>query len=264
MKLEDTKITTSIIERFMRDFLDLTKLDAAIAGAGPSGITAARYLAKTGAKVAVFEQNLHVGGGMWGGGILFPRIVIQEEARSILEEVGVKLESREAGYYTADSAETVSKCTAAAIDAGARVMVGLKVEDVMVREKDRVTGVVVNWRAAELAGLHVDPIGVSARVVIDATGHDAAIARVVQRKISGAKFPTSTGGVVGEKPMWADVGEREIIQNTREIYPGLVVTGMAANAVFGSPRMGPIFGGMLLSGKRAAEVALAVLREKRA
>lgn len=262
MKLEETKITAAIIERFMHDFLDSAELDVAIAGGGSSGMTAARYLAKAGTKVAIFERNLHVGGGMWGGGILFPRVVIQEEAKEILEEVGVKLKPCGSGYYTADSVEAVCKCTSATVDAEARVMIGLMVEDVMIREKDRIAGVVVNWKAVELSGLHVDPIGISAKVVIDATGHDAAIARTVQRKISGAKFPTSTGGVVGEKPMWADMGEKEIIRNTREIYPGLIVTGMAANTVFGSPRMGAIFGGMLLSGKKAAEVALQLLRKK--
>ena len=263
LKLEDTQITTAIVERFLRDFLASTELDVAVAGAGPSGITAARYLASAGAKVAVFDRNLYVGGGVWGGGILFPRIVIQKEAKDITEEVGVKLEPCKAGYYTADSVEVVSKCTAAAIDAGARVMIGLNVEDVMIRQNDRVAGVVVNWRAVELGGLHVDPVSISAKVVIDATGHDAAIARTVQRKIPGAKFPTSTGGVVGEKPMWAEMGEKEIINNTREIYPGLVATGMAANTVFGSPRMGAIFGGMLLSGKKAAEVALKLLSRKK-
>jgi len=29
---------------------------------------------------------------------------------------------------------------------------------------------------------------------------------------------------------------------------------MAANAVFGAPRMGPIFGGMLLSGQKVARL----------
>ncbi|KAA0002477.1 MAG: ribose 1,5-bisphosphate isomerase, partial [Thermoplasmata archaeon] len=38
--------------------------------------------------------------------------------------------------------------------------------------------------------------------------------------------------------------------------PGLYVAGMAAIAYAGSPRMGPIFGGMLLSGKKVAEEIL--------
>jgi len=46
------------------------------------------------------------------------------------------------------------------------------------------------------------------------------------------------------------------MQNTREVFPNLYVTGMAANAVFGGPRMGPIFGGMLLSGKKVAEIVI--------
>ncbi len=60
--------------------------------------------------------------------------------------------------------------------------------------------------------------------------------------------------------MWAEVAEREVIENTREVYPGLIVAGMAAAAVFGSPRMGPIFGGMLLSGRKAAKLAVELLR----
>jgi len=90
-------------------------------------------------------------------------------------------------------------------------------------------------------------------VVIDATGHDADVCRVVARK-SGVKLE-----VLGEKSMWAEVGEREIVENTKEVCPGLLVAGMAANAVYGSPRMGAIFGGMLLSGKKSAELAMTMV-----
>ena len=62
--------------------------------------------------------------------------------------------------------------------------------------------------------------------------------------------------MIGEKPMWSEIGERAVLENTREVYPGLIVAGMAANTVFGSPRMGAIFGGMLLSGKKAAGIIL--------
>ena len=55
------------------------------------------------------------------------------------------------------------------------------------------------------------------------------------------------------------VFHNDAVENTKEIYPGLFVSGMAANGVSGSFRMGPIFGGMLMSGKKAAELICAKL-----
>jgi thiamine thiazole synthase len=53
--------------------------------------------------------------------------------------------------------------------------------------------------------------------------------------------------------MWADAAEEAIVGNSREAAPGLYVCGMCANAVMGGPRMGPISGGMLLSGEKVAK-----------
>ena len=60
--------------------------------------------------------------------------------------------------------------------------------------------------------------------------------------------------MIGERSLNVELGEQTTVENTKEIYPGLFVSGMAANGVSGSFRMGPIFGGMLMSGKKAAEL----------
>jgi len=260
MKIDEITISKAITESFMKDFVQAMEVDVAIAGAGPAGLTAAYYLAKEGVKTAIFERNLRVGGGMPGGGMMFNRIVVQEEGKRILDEFEVGTMEYQEGYYVADSLETVSTICSKSIKAGAKIFNLISVEDVMIREDDRITGLVLNWSAASLAKLHIDPLAIRSKIVIDATGHDSEVCRVVAKKL-GAKLKTRTGEVVGEKSMWAEVGEKEIFENTREVYPGLIVAGMAANAVFGSPRMGAIFGGMLLSGKRAAEVAAQILQK---
>lgn len=54
--------------------------------------------------------------------------------------------------------------------------------------------------------------------------------------------------------MDAETGERFVVEHTKEVYPGLYVVGMAAVSVGGGPRMGPIFGGMILSGLKAGKL----------
>jgi len=231
--------------------LSILDVDAAIVGAGPSGLVCAYYLAKAGKKVVLFEKKLSIGGGMWGGGMMFNEIVVQEKGKKILEEFSIRVRKYQKGYYLADSVECVCSLAAAAVKAGAVIMNGVTAEDVMVK-RGKVCGLVINWSAVEVAGLHVDPLTIRSKVVIEATGHPCEVAKVVERK-SGLKFRTKTGKILGEKSMWADVAENTVLSNTKEVCPGFYVCGMAANAVFGSPRMGPIFGGMLLSGKQAAQ-----------
>ncbi len=257
--MDEVIISRAIVESYMKDFMGAMEVDVAVAGAGPAGLVAAYYLAKEGIKVMVFERQLRVGGGMSGGGMMFNRIVVQEEGKRILDEFEVSAEEYEKGYYVADSLEAISTICSKAIKAGAKIFNLINIEDVMVREDDRITGLVLNWSAVSWSKLHVDPLTVRCKVAVDATGHDAEVCRIVVEKI-GPKLRTKTGEVMGEKSMWAERGEREILENTREVYPGLVVAGMTANAVFGSPRMGAIFGGMLLSGKKAARVAMELLK----
>ncbi len=52
-------------------------------------MAAGYYLAKNGVKTAIFEKKLSIGGGIWGGAMGFNKIVVQEEARVILDEFGI-------------------------------------------------------------------------------------------------------------------------------------------------------------------------------
>lgn len=248
---DEVEVTSAIFRAYSRKFLDSLRLDVAVVGAGPSGMVASYYLAGEGFKVAVFERKLAPGGGMWGGGMMFNEIVVQEDALTILEEFGIRYEEVEKGLYTADSVHAMAMLLAGATSRGVRVFNCISVEDVMVRH-ERVTGIVIQWTPVSAASMHVDPLTIEARAVIDGTGHPAEVVRIVQDKLK-ARLNTPTGRIMEERPMWAERAEEEVVRNTREVYPGLWVMGMAANAVYGSARMGPIFGGMLLSGKRAAE-----------
>ncbi|MDY6821296.1 MAG: sulfide-dependent adenosine diphosphate thiazole synthase [Deferribacterota bacterium] len=253
--IDERVITRAIVESFSKDFTSYTDCDVAIVGAGPSGLTAAYYLSKAGLKTVVFERKLSPGGGMWGGGMMFPYIVVQSEGRELLDEFEINYTNYEKNYYLASSIEATSSIISKASKSGCKIFNTISVEDVVIRENDCIEGLVLSWSATDIAKLHVDPLVIKSKVVVDATGHDCEVCKIVCNKI-GAKLKTDTGGVIGEKPMWAEVAESNIENNTKEIYPNLYVVGMAANAVCGAPRMGPIFGGMLLSGKKVADLIL--------
>lgn len=256
--LSDTVISKAIIERFSDKFTRFLKNDVAIVGAGPAGLIAAYYLAKDGIKVCVFERKLGIGGGMWGGGMMFNEIVVQDEGKRILNQLKVPVKRYQNGYYTADAVLAVSTICSKATLAGAQVFNLIEVEDLMVKN-NKVKGLVINWSSVALANLHVDPMSVEARFIVDATGHPSEIAHFLEKKAK-LKLATETGGILGERPLWAEIGENSMRANTREIFPNVYVAGMAANAVFGSPRMGPIFGGMLVSGEKVAELIKKRLR----
>ena len=249
-------ISKAIISNFSEKLINGLKLDVALVGGGPSALVAARYLAETGLKTAVFERKLAPGGGTWGGGMLFNEVVVQDEALDILDDFNIthkKLENAP-GYHTLDSVEMASGLIFGALKAGAKIFNSVSVED-LVFKNGKVNGLVINWTCVERLGLHVDPLTVIAENVIDGTGHPSEILNLAVKKAK-IQLDTPTGDIIGEKPMWVENGEASTVENTRCYFPGLYACGMSANNVMGGYRMGPIFGGMLMSGRKVAKLII--------
>lgn len=230
------------------------EVDVAIVGGGPSGLVASYYLAKKGLRVALYERKNAPGGGMWGGAMMFNEIIVQSIALPILEEFGIEYTHYKEDYYTLDSVQATSSLIHHASKAGVRIFNNTTIEDVVFQDQ-KVAGIVLNWAPVQLERMHIDPLVIMAKAVIDGTGHDCDIARTLERK-NDVRLNTSTGKVIGERSLSVEEAERTTVENTKEIYPGLYVCGMASNGVSGGFRMGPIFGGMLLSGKKVAELIL--------
>lgn len=252
MNIRETDISKAIFDKYYEDLTKYLQVDVAIVGAGPAGLTASYFLSKKGFKTVIFEKALKPGGGMWGGGMMFNHIVIQREAEYLLKELGINYTEYNSKYLTADAVEAASTLIANTCKAGTKIFNLIEAEDVLFDpSKERVSGLVLNWTSVELSNLHVDPVAIEASYVVDGTGHDAEVVNVLQER-NKINLNTIDGKFQGERSLASDKAEKDTVENTREVYPGLYVTGMACNASFGSFRMGPIFGGMFMSGEKLA------------
>jgi len=253
--VREVEITKAIANEFHSVLIDRAESDVIIIGAGPAGLTAGRELSTMGFKVLIVEQNNYLGGGYWLGGYMMNPVTVREPAQKIWDELGIPYKKVSEGLYLTPGPHAVSKLIAGACDSGVKFLNLTKFDD-LVLKNGRVSGVVVNWMPVSALPRNitcVDPIAFESKMVIDASGHDSvAVKRLVDRNLVEWK---------GMNPMWVENGEEHVVEKTGEIFPGLVIAGMSVTETYGLARMGPTFGSMLFSGKKAAEVTAAKIKE---
>ncbi|MBI2917674.1 MAG: thiazole biosynthesis protein [Chloroflexi bacterium] len=252
--VDEKDVTRAIVGGFLRQFEKFADSDVIIIGAGPSGLMAGRELARAGRRVLIVERNNYLGGGFWIGGYLMNTVTFRAPAQEVLDELEIPYQKASEGLYAADGPHACSKLIAAACDAGVKFANMTMFDDVVLREGNRVAGVVVNWTPVNALPREitcVDPVALECRLLIDATGHDATVCRKLEQR--------GMMHTVGFGAMWVERSEDLVVEHTGEVHPGLIACGMSVTTVYGLPRMGPTFGAMLVSGKRAAQIALPIL-----
>lgn len=251
----EKEVTRAIIEEYTKELYDFVESDAIVVGAGPSGLVAAMDIAKAGYKTLMVERMNYLGGGFWIGGYLMNKVTVRDPGQSVLDEIEVPYKEVQKGLYVSDGPYACSKLIATMCEAGVKVANMTMFDDLVYRENGRVAGVVVNWTPISNMPKEItclDPVAFESKIVIDATGHDAYLVNRLAQQGLFNKLP-------GHGSMWVEKAEDALVEYSGEVAPGLFACGMSVNTTYGLPRMGPTFGGMLLSGKKCAVEAIKTL-----
>jgi len=274
--IRESQVSRAMTSRYFRDLNIYAESDIVIVGAGSCGLSTAYVLGKArpDLKIALIEASVSPGGGAWLGGQLFSAMVLRKPADRFLDDLGVPYEEetsnpnvvviKHAALFTSTLLSKVLSFP------NIKLFNATCVEDLITRPAPdgdpmavRIAGVVTNWT---LVTLHhddhscMDPNTINAPLVISTTGHDGPFGAFCAKRLVSMSAIDKLAGMRG---LDMNSAEEAIVKNTREVTKGLIIGGMELSEIDGWHRMGPIFSAMLLSGVRAAEVALKVFEERK-
>ncbi|GAA0157258.1 oxidoreductase [Lithospermum erythrorhizon] len=123
----------------------------------------------------------------------------------------------------------------------------------------------------------MDPNVMESKVVVSSCGHDGPFGATGVKRLKSIGLIDS---VTGMKALDMNTAENAIVRLTREVVPGMIVTGMEVAEIDGAPEcldliwlfgtqedilcvvlqlQGPTFGAMMISRQKAAHLALRAL-----
>ncbi|KAF5728379.1 thiamine thiazole synthase chloroplastic [Tripterygium wilfordii] len=258
--IKESTVSREMTRRYMTDMITYADTDVVVVGAGSAGLSCAYELSKNpDVQVAIIEQSVSPGGGAWLGGQLFSAMVVRKPAHLFLDELGVDYDEQD-NYVVIKHAALFTSTIMSKLLARPNVKLfnAVAAEDLIVKN-NRVAGVVTNWALVSMnhdTQSCMDPNVMEAKVVVSSCGHDGPFGATGVKRLKSVGMIDS---VPGMKALDMNTAEDSIVRLTREIVPGMIVTGMEVAEIDGSPRMGPTFGAMMISGQKAAHLALKAL-----
>nr|XP_043639987.1 thiamine thiazole synthase, chloroplastic-like [Erigeron canadensis] len=258
--IKESIVAREMIRRYMTDMITYADTDVVVVGAGSAGLSCAYELSKNpNVQVAIIEQSVSPGGGAWLGGQLFSAMVVRKPAHLFLDELEIEYDEQD-DYVVIKHAALFTSTIMSKLLARPNVKLfnAVAAEDLIIKE-GRVGGVVTNWALVTMnhdTQSCMDPNVMEAKVVVSSCGHDGPMGATGVKRLRSVGMIES---VPGMKALDMNTAEDAIVRLTREIVPGMIVTGMEVAEIDGSPRMGPTFGAMMISGQKAAHLALRAL-----
>ncbi|XP_010545204.1 PREDICTED: thiamine thiazole synthase, chloroplastic [Tarenaya hassleriana] len=258
--IKESIVSREMTRRYMTDMITYAETDVVIVGAGSAGLSCAYEISKNpNVQVAIIEQSVSPGGGAWLGGQLFSAMVVRKPAHMFLDELDIEYDEQD-DYVVIKHAALFTSTIMSKLLARPNVKLfnAVAAEDLIVKG-NRVGGVVTNWALVSMnhdTQSCMDPNVMEAKVVVSSCGHDGPFGA------TGVKRLKSIGmidNVPGMKALDMNSAEDAIVRLTREVVPGMIVTGMEVAEIDGAARMGPTFGAMMISGQKAAHLALKAL-----
>ena len=260
--IRESQVSREMTSRYFKDLHDFAEADVVIVGAGSAGLSCAYELSKCpDIKIAVVEQSVSPGGGAWLGGQLFSAMVIRKPAHHFLTEIGVDFDEKDDYVVVKHAALFTSTIMSKVLQApNVKLFNATSVEDLIVKKKDgvpTVSGVVTNWALVTLFGHDtqscMDPNVMESKVVVACTGHDGPLGASLAKRVEHIGMVKE---IPGMSALDMNTAEDAVVAGTQEVVPGLIFAGMEVAEMSGCPRMGPTFGAMMISGQKAAHVAL--------
>ncbi|KAJ0966108.1 hypothetical protein J5N97_027246 [Dioscorea zingiberensis] len=258
--IKESIVSREMTRRYMTDMITYADTDVVIVGAGSAGLSCAYELSKDPTiRVAIIEQSVSPGGGAWLGGQLFSAMLVRKPAHLFLDELQIPYDDQDS-YVVIKHAALFTSTILSRVLARPNVKLfnAVAAEDLIVKE-GRVAGVVTNWALVSMnhdTQSCMDPNVMEAKVVVSSCGHDGPFGATGVKRLKTIGMIDS---VPGMKALDMNSAEDAIVNLTREVVPGMIVTGMEVAEIDGAPRMGPTFGAMMISGQKAAQLALKAL-----
>ncbi|KAF5195230.1 Thiamine thiazole synthase protein [Thalictrum thalictroides] len=263
--IKESIVSREMTRRYMKDMITYADTDVVIVGAGSAGLSCAYEMSKNpNINIAIIEQSVSPGGGAWLGGQLFSAMVVRKPAHIFLDELGVEYDEQDT-YVVIKHAALFTSTIMSKLLAKPNVKLfnAVAAEDLIVKD-GKVGGVVTNWALVSMnhdTQSCMDPNVMEAKVVVSSCGHDGPFGATGVKRLKSIGLIDS---VPGMKALDMNTAEDAIVRLTREVVPGMIVTGMEVAEIDGAPRMGPTFGAMMISGQKAAHLALKALGQPNA